>query len=69
MMKQQVGFYAVSPHFLNRNYIIRGGEHMEKKKKERGHYIFRKYIRNAKTGEIICASKYGKKAFKIWVKD
>jgi hypothetical protein len=42
---------------------------MAKKEKEQGHYIFRKYIRNPKTGEIIYASAYGKKAFKIWVKD
>lgn len=42
---------------------------MSKKKKEHGHYIFRKYIRNHKTGEIIYASSYGKKAFKIWVND
>lgn len=42
---------------------------MNVKKKEKGHYIFRKYVRNHKTGEIIYASAYGKKAFKIWVKD
>ncbi len=38
---------------------------MEKK----GHYIFRKYFRHPKTGRIIYASWYGKKAFKIWVND
>lgn len=47
----------------------KGGETMKNKKKEKGHYIFRKYIRNPKTGKIIYASDYGKKAFKIWVKD
>lgn len=47
----------------------KGGDDMNKKGKEQGHYIFRKYIRNPKTGEIIYASAYGKKAFKIWVKD
>ena len=47
----------------------KGGDTMNDKKKEKGHYIFRKYVRNHKTGEIIYASSYGKKAFKIWVKD
>lgn len=47
----------------------KGGDAMNDKKKEKGHYIFRKYVRNHKTGEIIYASSYGKKAFKIWVKD
>lgn len=47
----------------------KGGGIMNDKKKEKGHYIFRKYVRNPKTGEIIYASSYGKKAFKIWVKD
>lgn len=42
---------------------------MSQKGSEQGHYIFRKYIRNPKTGKIIYASSYGKKAFKIWVKD
>ena len=41
---------------------------MDKKKKEQGYYIFRKYIRNPRTGEVLCATNYGKKAFKIWVK-
>ena len=42
---------------------------MDEKKKEQGYYIFRKYRRDPKTGKIIYASAYGKKAFKIWVKD
>jgi hypothetical protein len=40
-----------------------------KKAARKGHYIFRKYRRNPKTGKIVYASAYGKKAFKIWVKD
>ena len=41
---------------------------MEKAKKEKGYYIFRPYKKDPKTGKIIYASTYGKKAFKIWVK-
>ena len=37
--------------------------------KEKGHYIFRASRRNPKTGQIEYAKNYGKKAFKIWVKD
>ena len=47
----------------------KGGDKVSKKEKEKGHCIFRKYIRNPKTDKIIYASAYGKKAFKIWVKD
>lgn len=46
-----------------------GGEIVEKAKKEKGHYIFRKSRRNPKTGKIEYASTYGKKAFKMWIKD
>ena len=41
----------------------------KEKSKEKGHYIFRKNVRNPKTGKLIYASNYGKKAFKIWIKD
>lgn len=33
------------------------------------HYIFVKYVRNPKTGKIYFASAYGKKAFRILVKN
>ena len=36
--------------------------------KERGHYVFCKYI-TRKDGTRICASSYGKKAFRIFVKN
>ncbi|MGN0523012.1 MAG: hypothetical protein ACI4IG_01935 [Eubacterium sp.] len=42
---------------------------MKNKNERNGHYIFRPYIRNAKTGKIIYAKNYGKKAFKIWIED
>jgi len=34
---------------------------------EKGYYIFRKSYRNPKTGQIMKASDYGKKAWKIWI--
>lgn len=40
-----------------------------KQAKEKGHYIFRPYFRHPKTGKIIYARTYGKKVFKIWIKD
>lgn len=30
-------------------------------------YIFVKWFKHPKTGQIIYASDYGKKAFKIWI--
>ena len=46
----------------------KGDNNMEKKP-ENGHYIFVKYYRNVKTGKIMYASAYGKKAFKLWIRD
>lgn len=37
--------------------------------KKRGRYIFVTWYKHAKTGEIIYASDYGKKAFRIWIND
>ena len=33
----------------------------------KGHYIFVKWFKHPKTGQVIYASDYGKKAFRIWV--
>ncbi len=35
--------------------------------KSKGKYIFTASIKHPKTGEIIYAKDYGKKAFKIWI--
>lgn len=35
--------------------------------RELGYYIFRKSYRHPKTGKIMIASDYGKKAWKIWI--
>lgn len=40
---------------------------MNQEKSKKGYYIFRSKIRNPRTGKIIYASQYGKKAFKIWI--
>lgn len=37
--------------------------------KEKGHYIFRAWITNPKTGEKIYAKDKGLKAFRIFVKN
>lgn len=37
------------------------------KNKKNGYYIFVRSYRHAKTGKIIKASDYGKKAFRIWI--
>lgn len=42
---------------------------VKKEKTGKGHYIFRKSFRHPKTGKILYAEDYGKKAFKIWIKD
>ena len=39
------------------------------KYKKYGRYIFVRSYRHAKTGKIINASDYGRKAFRIWVND
>ena len=38
-------------------------------KMEKGHYIFRTWITNPKTGEKIYAKDKGLKAFRMWIKD
>lgn len=35
--------------------------------KKNGRYIFVKWYKHSKTGKIINASDYGKKAFRIWI--
>ena len=35
--------------------------------KKTGYYIFVTRYRNPKTGKIMIASNYGKKAFKLWI--
>ena len=35
--------------------------------KGKGHYIFVRWFKHPKTGQILYASDYGKKAFKIWI--
>ncbi|MDF2865753.1 MAG: hypothetical protein K0R72_569 [Clostridia bacterium] len=37
--------------------------------KDNGHYIFVKSYRNSKTGKLMIAKDYGKKAWKIWIRD
>ena len=34
---------------------------------KKGHYMFIRWFKHPKTGQIINASDYGKKAFRIWV--
>lgn len=34
---------------------------------ENGYYIFRKSFRHPKTGKLMLASNYGRKAWKIWI--
>ena len=49
------------------SFYMKGGVIMKNKKKQKGYYIFRSSRRDPKTGKIIYASSYGKKAFKIWI--
>jgi len=44
-----------------RHHAVRGGKP--------GHFIFRPWRKNWKTGEIEHAKDFGKKAFAIWVPD
>lgn len=37
--------------------------------RKKGHYIFVKWYKHPKSGKIINASDYGKKAFRIWVEN
>lgn len=37
------------------------------KDKKSGYYIFVTHYKHPKTGQVINASDYGKKAFKIWI--
>lgn len=32
-----------------------------------GYYIFVRWFKHPKTGQILYASNYGKKAFRIWI--
>lgn len=48
-------------------FYMKGGVFMSKRKSKKGYYIFRSSRRDSKTGKIIYASSYGKKAFKIWI--
>ena len=34
---------------------------------KKGRYIFVKWFKHPKTGQVLYASDYGKKAFRIWV--
>lgn len=34
---------------------------------KKGHYIFVRWFKHPKTGQILYASNYGKKAFRIWI--
>ena len=48
-------------------FFKKGGIEMNKTKIQKGYYIFRSSRKDPKTGKIIYASQYGKKAFKIWI--